>query len=230
MKLLRTLSVTILLFSSVLSFAQLQTLQGAGNSVVMKNNYATIEGSPYLYKDYRPGTVTNVDGQKIEAILLKYDAYGDKIVVFKDNSHLELNAGVYPKFTISFFDDENGNVQKEFLHSSLLGIPGLKGYYEILYDGEYKVLRKYGVEFINKVVSDYGTTAEVKRFDTTEMLILISPNNRVQEVKGGKGSIYELFSENEDRVKNFAKKNDLNVKESQDLIMLIEILEREGVF
>ncbi len=212
------------------SFGQMATLKGAGNSVIMKNTYTEIDGSPYLYDDYKTGTVVDIDGHQESSLLLKYDMYGDKVIVFKDNQHLVLNAGVYPEFTFSFYGDDNETVVQRFVHANKLSNPGAEGYYELLYDGEYKLLKKHEAAFLNKVVSEYGTTSEIKRFVAEDRLLLLSPDARMTDLRGGKSAIYDAFIGYSDKVKNIAKKNNLNVKRTEDLIRLIEIMEREGMF
>lgn len=216
--------------SAILVNAQMATLKGAGNSVVMRNTYTEIDGSPYLYEEYKTGTVVDIDGNQESSLLLKYNMYEDKVIVFKDNQHLVLNEGIYPEFTFSFYSEENENVVQRFIHAGKLSNPGAKGYYEVLYDGEYKLLRKYDVAFLNKVVSEYGTTSEIKRFVTEDKVFLLSPDARMTELRGGKSGIYDAFIGYSGKVKKIAKKNDLNVKRTEDLISLIEILEREGMF
>ncbi len=230
MKLIKGSAIVLITIIGYSAFGQMATIRGAGNSVVMKSSYATIDGSPFLYEEYKTGTITDVDGHKEPAVLLKYDMFEDKVIVFKDNQHLVLNAGVYPEFSMSFYDEQNNTVEHQFVHASKLSNPGAKGYYEVLYDGQYKLLTKHEVTFMNKVVSDYGTTSELRRFVAEDMLILMSPDQRMTPIKGGKSAYYDAFIGNSEKVKKIAKKNDLNVKKTEDFIMLIQILEREEIF
>ena len=206
--------------------AQIANLRGVQNTPLMEKKYSTVEGSPYLYQDWKTGTVTDSYGKKVDAALLKYDSYQDNIHIFKDGSTLLLSASDYPEFSLNFFEEGTTNkIDRYFKHNSILGLNGGEGYYEVLYEGQYKLLRKYRTDYINNVVSDYGTNKEVERFLTSDNLILVDPQGTMQEVKGGKGAIYDLFGSQSETVETIAKKARYNVKDEYDLILVLEKLD-----
>jgi hypothetical protein len=192
----------------------------------MKNKYTEIEGSPFLYDDWKTGTITDVDGKKYNAALLKYDTYMDDLFIFRDGSALVLQSETYPEFTMNFFDEDGiTQLNRKFKHASQLNLNGGKGYYEVFYDGEYKLLQKVESEYIQKVVSDYGTSKEIKKFNTFERLILAEPDGTMHEVKGSKKKIFEVFGSEKKKAESIAKQNKYNVKDEYELAMLLQRME-----
>lgn len=205
--------------------AQVSNLTGTSNSVVMEQKYKTTEGSPYLYNDWKPGTVTDIDGKKIDAALLKYDSYQDKISIFKDGTQIILNEYMYPDFTLTFYDDKD-KITRRFTHSKALGVPGLKGYYEVIHNGEYKLIRKIKTSYIKDVVSDYGTNRDVEKFITNDRVILVDPEGVVNEVKGSKNAVYASLGDAEIKAREIAKRKKLNIKKEDDFSEILTELEQ----
>ncbi len=224
----RILIVGLMVFMACEVSAQIITLRGAANAVVMEKKYTEIDGSPYLYPDWKIGTLTDVDGQRMEEMLLRYDSYEDQLNVLKNGTPMLLNGEIYPEFVMNFVDEENTQVSRHFKHNSLLGLNGGKGYYEVLYEGEYSLYRKIHTNFINNVVSQYGTNEEIKRFETKDYLVLVTDDKEIREVSGSKKKIYELFGDDQKKIESLAKELDYNVKDPVELALLLAIHEKNG--
>ncbi|MCA6077903.1 hypothetical protein [Fulvivirga sedimenti] len=192
----------------------------------MEKKYQTTEGTPYLYKDWKTGTITDIDGKKIDAALLKYDSYQDQLQIFKDGTTLILDAKLYPEFTLNFYEEgSTTQINRRFKTATSLELLGGKGFYEVFYEGKHKLVRKYKTDFIKDLVSDYGTNKEVEKFVTTDMFILVTPDGRMAEVKGGKNSVFELLGDKQDEAKAIAKKARYNIKNEYDFALLLEKLD-----
>ncbi len=224
----RVLIVGLMAFMACEVSAQIITLRGAANAVVMEKKYTEIDGSPYLYPDWKMVTLTDVDGQRMDDMLLRYDSYEDQLNVLKNGTAMLLNGEIYPEFVMNFVDEDNIQVSRHFKHNSLLGLNGGKGYYEVLYEGEYSLYRKIHTNFINNVVSQYGTTEEIKRFETKDYLVLVTDDKEIREVSGSKKKIYELFGEDQKKIESLAKEMDYNVKDPLELALLLAIHEKNG--
>ncbi len=223
------LLTTLILLAASSGFTQIQTLKGTANSVIMEQKYQTTEGSPYLYKDWKTGTITDIDGKKYDAALVKYDSYQDQLQIFKDGSTMILDPKLYPVFTMNFYDDGTEQINRLFKHSSSLNINGGSGFYEVLYEGKHMLIRKYRTDFIKNVVSDYGTNKEIEKFISSESLILVLPDGNMTEAKGSKNAIFESLGEYEMPARSIAKKARYNVKNEYDFVLLLEKLDEEEV-
>ena len=146
--------IVILLFGDV-SFAQVDPVGQFNKHIVenWKGDYIRIgqyrvKGTPYLFGESFPGTLTYKGGIKSDIKIL-YDLYNQKAGADVKNSILESDL-VLEEFSISLPTKFGGNTLF-FKNTELFGNTSLKNYFNVLADGSKASLLKI---FKIKLVSD----------------------------------------------------------------------------
>ncbi len=194
-------------------------------NAVWRGSTATVEGSPFLEDNWKIGTVTDAENDKEYRVFLKYDTQIDRILVSSYGRASVLNDERYPRFTMGFLDDAMTRTDREFVNASRLEYPELEGYYEVLHDGDFRLLRKVRTDYIPNTIPEYGTHRKVQLYLTREDNFLITPEGKLYEVPGKEKNIFPLFQQNEEYARTLANQNGLDVKNTNELVKLLALLE-----
>ncbi|NBW34441.1 MAG: hypothetical protein EBR30_05365 [Cytophagia bacterium] len=200
------------------TFAQIGNALGNANEVIREKKYEEIDGSPYLFNSWLTGSLIDKEGKVLPDLLMKYDAYTEKLEVNQNGKIIEITTSFYQGFTINEIDNISNAVnQHKFLIET--SFPGLKNpsFLELLTDGKYQLLKKHTTYFLQENVTSYGSTIVVKRFQLKNTYY-IRDESKVIEVKLSKASILENFPEQSAYVK--ANK----IKKEIDLIKFIDFM------
>jgi hypothetical protein len=221
------ISGMLVCFSYIASQAQISNVPGAGNEVLREKKYTDVEGSPYLYPDWKSGSVTDKNGKSFPNTLIKYDAYKDVVEINQEGTVLVLSNNLYPTFTISFAEANSNKVIKHTFRSGYDRVPGFGSnvYFEVLGQGEMVVLKKYDVKFIEEVTNNYGTAAQVKRFQRAEKYFLIKNGQAAVEVKLNTKSVLAAIGDKQAELEKYISKEKLKLKNEGDLLALLAYYE-----
>jgi len=218
----------ILILSGIITLeakAQLSNIPTLSNEVLREKKYTDIEGSAYLYNDWKPGTIVDQSGKSYNNVQIKYDAHKDVIELNQDGKVMILNKSIYKKFILEFVEQGSNNVIKhEF--SSEFGEPSgdkVNQYYEVLAEGNISLIKKYDIKFINEVVNNYGTAAEIKRFQRKEIFYLVYAAN-IFEIKMSTKSILSLESLPSD-FRKYLIANKIKIKNQQELVIALKLFQ-----
>lgn len=205
---------------------QVMVMKGAGNAVLRETQYTSVDGSPYLFDDWRTGAIKEKNGAITDNIMVRYDAYRDEVQFIRDGKKI----AVAPELAVEFYlvetDAQTGR------HRNLLFKNGFSveeypntAYFNVLYDGHTKYLRKFKINYLEQTVSNYGTNELVKRFvpDESEFLVI---NGKAVEIKGSRKKILDYFGDKAAAVKKEMKDKNLSLKEDIDLISVLTIYDR----
>lgn len=206
--------------------AQIANIPGAGNEVIRTKKYSDVEGSPYLYNDWKAGTITDKDGKIYSNVLLKYDAYKDVLEINQDGSILQLNTQQYPIFSLSFADGSNNKVIKHLFVAGIDQVQGYspKVYFEILSNAKLRVVKKYDIKFIDEVVSSYGTASAKKRFQRNEKYFVIA-DGVATEFKLNNKSFLTACGKKRSELEKIVEERKIKIKNEADLEMLLQFYE-----
>jgi hypothetical protein len=226
MRLKDSIALLFLLGCSNFVQAQLSNIQGLDNVVIRTKKYEDIKGSAYLYTSWNSGTLTDRSGKVYSNLLLKYDSYKDQVELNQEGQVFEVSASMYPKFTLNYVEPTTNKVVKH-LFSAAYTVEGFNkfSYFDLLYEGELTLLRKYKTSFIEENVSGYGTSGAQKSFQSKTLYFIIDKNGVSKDIKINKKSILEAFPEQSSTIEEFIKERKIKVKTEQDLIDIIEFLE-----
>jgi hypothetical protein len=208
-----------------LSFAQTNTV-GEFNKFIAQNwagDYIRIgqykvKGTPYLLGESFPGTLTYKGGAKSDTKIL-YDLYNQKAGADVKNSILQSDQAL-EEFTITLPAKFGGNTLL-FKSTEVFGNTSLKNYFNVLEDGTKVSLLKI---FKIKLVSDPSNMLdkEQKIFEQYyEYYLYNKTTKELSKMKLKEKDIAKQLGD-EDFVKSFIAKGDLDVSNEVDVITLIQ--------
>jgi hypothetical protein len=87
------------------------------------------------------------------------------------------------------------------------------------------VLKKYDVKFIEEVTNNYGTAAQVKRFQRAEKYFLIKNGQAAVEVKLNTKSVLAAIGDKQAELEKYISKEKLKLKNEGDLLVLLAYYE-----
>jgi len=221
--------VLFLMVGVGLAHAQVANIPGVGNSVIMTKKYEDIKGSAYLYDTWISGTLTSKEGEEYTNVMLRYDAYKDRIEVNQNNQVMEINSFDYPKFTFTFFKESNDKVVKHNFASGydVTGFPK-SSYFDILYQGDHTVLKKVKKFFTEVNVSSYGPSEFQKVFEENNYYFVANADGVIKEVKLSKKSVIGAFPEKKEIIEKFLSVEKLKLKTQDDLVALFQYIDGAG--
>jgi len=184
-----------------------------------------IEGSPYFYNDWTSGSVTGKDGKIYEGKGIRYNTYKDVIEVNQNGKVLELSNSVYVKFELLFVGNDSSAVAHKFF-SSGFSIPEFseKDYFEVLFDGEYKFLKKVKTDFLRDVVSPYGGRG-VKRYLTDQRYFILDKSGHPHDIKIHQKSLLKALGTDREAAERHIQFSEFKVKSEADVINVLKHLQ-----
>lgn len=221
MKIFNFFIFLVLLTNSV--YAQISNISLGGSSEVLREKqYADIDGSPYMNKNWMSGVLIDTEGREYSNYMIRYDAYKERVEYLNDGKIYEVIPTMYPTFKINYLDEESNRVEQlEFKMQK--DIPGLKGfvYVNILYQGvKYAFIKKPKILLVDETVNSYGTTQRTRRFQS-ETYFFIKKDDEYKKVRINKKSILLEFPEFETVLKQS------KIKDESDVVNLLQQIEQQ---
>ncbi len=207
-KILQTL---FFLITPVFAFAQFSQAINTNEKVQELEKYA---GSVYVSKDYEQATVIDQNSKTYDA-RLKYNIYTDALehqkagklheVIKSPTTYARINDEYY-----YFCEFRNERGHKRF------------GYYILIeMNDAYRVYKKYSLKITDPKELDPMTgnsvTGKIKRIAT----YYLEEGNEIKELPLNKKDILTAFSDKEEELKDYIKKEKIRLKKEEDLIRLV---------
>ena len=215
-----------LIFSAVLvcatvasASAQFVALNDHLGQPVLSKSYTDINGSPYLFEDWKRGSVTVAKGTTYEGVNLMYDQVADELI-FK-NAKGESMVFAEPVREFSFKVENNDAVIKEqVFRNGFALVDGAKPYtfYEVLVDDKIKLLKRTSKDVVEE--ASYSSATKVKSFQTSTSYY-IAQNDKLVKVKNDKKSVLSALSNKKAELEAYIKANRLDLKKETDLAKLL---------
>lgn len=174
------------------------------NGKLWHNLYHNIKGDQFLFSnDYLPGSLT-INGKSYNNLGISYDIYNDEIITLTNHgSILQLNKEMVDSFALVY--NHKTYRFKNALEDSLTGI---KGYVNVLYKGKSALYVKYKKEIqILAVDNKYDLFFQTYRIYFQKEGIVHQINNKRELLK--------LLDEDKAQIKDFIKKNKLNISKME---------------
>ena len=219
-------SFIILYFINGPLFSQISNIPGFGNELMREKKYADVEGSSYLYPNWKTGSITDNTGKVYANQLIMYNSYEDVIEINQEGRTLILNNLLYPKCEFMFVDEVT-KTQIHRIFQSGFSVEGytIKNYWEVLFIGDYKFLKKTKTEFMDQNVSSYGSTSVGKKFITRETYIIIDKLGKSFECRLSKKSFLEALGNDKELAEIYIAKTKTKVKSETDFIKVLSSLQ-----
>jgi hypothetical protein len=214
------MKIKAVIFLLLLSFSlNAQFLQTSDNAVLREKEYISIDGSPYLFKEWKSGSITDMSGFVTENLMVRYDTYRDEVQFMREGKTLV--ASTVREFKFQYLDQESQSISHLTFRNGFR-IEGFneRNFFQVIYDGEVKVLRKIKTVFTQETVNNYGTNEVVKKFTTSETDFLWKDGQAIKLGKNRKG-LLSHFGDHEEALKSLVKKNKLSVSKDSDLKVIM---------
>ncbi len=181
-----------------------------------------ISGSPYLNNEFILGSILTNDKIRYIDIPLRYNIYNDDME-FKNSEDTYLAIGDPTLVKMIIIGDD------KFIYTDKRKKNGEQfGYYKLLEDGEIKLLLKYNVVFKKAVPTTGYEEAEPPKLERiSDTYYILQGNNEPQQISKKK-DIDLIFGPKSSEIDNYIKKEKLNVKKEEDLIKLVEFVNKSN--
>jgi len=176
-----------------------------------------VEGSPFLYEDWKKGSVTFNQGSVLSGVDLKFALFGNQLFFRKEEEMLEFT------LPVKEFQIHTSNTQSRLFRSYYPTIAEntSKTFYEVVVDGKIQLLK-----VINREVKDHKSYNEPvkKRFLDKETWYMFIPDGTIHFLKRDKESLKALLPEQAEKIEKAIKEKNLKLKKDEDIIELFRIL------
>ncbi len=210
-----TFFVQFFLLASISLFAQnfRVTLPVGQNKIVITDSRPNLDGSPYLFEDWRNGSIYMNNGDTIVSIMLRYNVYKDEMQFQNEDKIYTIGS---PENIARIILDNQTFV---YLNYEEEGKPK-KGYFEVLSQGTTCLLQRHfptilAANFnvaLNSGNKNDQLSLKKKFYLKKEALV-------VEIDKKGKNYVSAFDLKGKD-IQKFAKDNDLSFKKDEDLIQI----------
>lgn len=216
MKIINSTILLLLLFA-IRSEAQfIQNLPDLQGKPLTENTYTDVSGTPFLLNDWVKGVVEQSNKVSYKNVDLKYNTYKDELYFKnpKDGAMLSFSVPV-----TAFSLEINGKI--ESFRNAYPAVDNFtsKTYYQVLFDGEIKLLLK-SFKTLVEVKPYNSTTTEKKFIDNSSYYVL--NENVMKKFKPSKKDILEIFKSKSTELDTFIKNEKIDFKQNQDLIKVFE--------
>lgn len=205
------------MFNFIRAYPQPGTVRGIG--------IVDIEGSPYFYSGWASGSVTDKEGKIYEGNGVRYNTWKDVIEVNRKGKVLILDNSVFVKFELLLVEGDSSTVTHKFF-SSGFSIPKYsdKDYFEVLFDGEYKFLKKVKTEFLRDVVSPYGARG-IKKYLTDQRYFVVDKSGHPHNIIINEKSLLKALGKDKETATNYIQFSQIKVKSEVDVIKILTHLQ-----
>nr|WP_294944440.1 hypothetical protein [uncultured Mucilaginibacter sp.] len=210
---------TVICLSVTVHAARAQFRYYTDSRPVRYIDYTNVEGTPYLYPDWVPGSVKLTDGTTNDApIELKYNLVSDE-VSFKDKAGQEL-VFVKPVAEFTLNSADNSGLPHKY-RSGYKDIEGTApaSFFEVLADGKVQLLKRFTKLLFES--QPIGSASKLQQFiDKTKYYLVI--NGKALQVKNDKKALLAALGDKQAQLEDYIKANKVNFKNDAQLGKLVD--------
>ncbi|SNT15222.1 hypothetical protein SAMN05421640_2536 [Ekhidna lutea] len=177
-------------------------------------------GERYLFEEWKPGSVETTDGIKLSEVELKYDLLLDILIGKLPGGAVSLKKNNILHFSIT----EGGQT----LNFKTLSVDDEKVFAQSIHEGKrLNLFKRHSVKLIKKDDGNqaYGSGIAYDKYVSREEFIVKKGNEAAISIKPSKRSVTKLLNDREEQIREFMKKNSLNVKNENELKKVFEYYE-----
>ncbi len=218
---MKNIKLLIVVFILMLSANRIKAQvygQDVNGSALREKRYLDVNGSPYLVDTWEKAVVQLNNGQTYN-VDIKYDMIADNIY-FRNKAGDSLNfAQPVKEFKIAY--TLNNKAESRLFRS---GFPSTGGktnqnsFYEVLYDGTTKLIKK-DAKSIWEETTTYGTATKVKNI-TDHVTYFVARGDKIVLLKNDRKSVTEALNDKAADIEKYIKDNKLDAKKDDDLIKI----------
>ncbi|MDI9879383.1 hypothetical protein [Flectobacillus longus] len=189
-------------------------LERKDGRIIFDGQAVEAEGTVFVPQEFTKGYVIQ-NGKKLDIAKVRLNTYDNR---------LEYQEGDLVKlFTLPVteygFDGEDGGVRLFKRGFPKVDRQNEDTYYEVLYDGKYKLLKYYKAHKLD--VTSYNSATKMVKFEIGETLYILRPDNSVHKIKKDKKSVLEALGKEEEAVKSWWLKEKPNPKDEAGIAAIV---------
>ena len=188
------------------------------------HRYEGIKGSPFYVGEWLRGSISLADGQKLDFVEMKYNAYEDELIIKKNSSQYYFPKDKIISFTL--YEHQNGINARFVLQHHYKHFDDLQ-FYRIVSEGKTSILELTKVIF--EKADFQGAYSNDKRYDEFKQYAELYYFNEVlpqpKKLKRTTKGISSLYAENSMEIKKFILDNGYNCRNEDDLLKILSYIQ-----
>ncbi len=192
---------------------------GQNTDLLYNQKYGEIKGSPYLFEDWTVGDVKVVSGAVLEKLDLKFDLFGNDLVVNSSGDAMLIAKAAVDEFTLK--DPATSAIRTFKLMKRTNGWQ----FMEILHAEDIYLLKLMELSIATQNNNAGGYAADTKsyqEFTKKVSYFLTSTGKDPVRIKTSKSSVLALLNDREKELSKYIKSQRLKLSKEQDLLALIK--------
>lgn len=191
-------------------------MDGVSGSLYKSVGIPGVNGSPFLFEDWVPGTLFMKDGGKASKFLLKYDLYNNEILFLHENKTLAVANPV-----IDFILSPSSSAPMRF-RSGFAPVERNTAatFYQVVEDGSVMLLKHVYKTIVE--VSEYNKASTLKEFSQNEVYYIARPGLPPVRIKKDKASLLQAIGDKDGKLAAWVEKKRLRCKSEEDIIEVVK--------
>lgn len=176
-----------------------------------------VKGSPYLNDEWLKGYVKVTDKANTEMLRLRFNTETNTLEFLRNETVYALDSRKIKGFVIPGHPEDlvfrNGfNPDDDDINRST--------FLRIISDGKTKFVCHHKTS-LKEDLSTYGMASQVDEYVSTTDYYLITPNNKFHDIRLKRKDIIRVFSDEEDKVREYVRANNLDYGEENDVKRIV---------
>jgi hypothetical protein len=181
------------------------------NGKIWLGRYFNVYGTEFMIEDKFYRADISVNDIRFNNVEVKYDIYNDDLLVnYYNRRIIILNRENVEEFTLYTGD-------RELLFRNMRERNGLKGYYQVIYEDNSRLLKKW-----RKKRAQFVIEARYDEFQPDDVLVLVKDKETYQ-VKNRR-RLLKIFGDNKREIRNFIRRENIHLdfKQPETIIPVLE--------
>jgi hypothetical protein len=206
------------------SFAQVggpsSYLSDANGNILKPGKSSDIVGTPYLNELYSRGKVTNMKGIVFEVERMRFNIAQNRVEYEFNGNAYELTIP-HQSFRVTESTNDGVIVDRTFRNNfPAVEAQNEKSFYEVVYDGDTKLLRHYKIRIDE--YAEPGSMTRTKHFNKIPSFYIYHPSKKtLTRISKKKEDLLEVFSDKKELVEQFMLEKKIMRKVSEDEILSV---------
>jgi hypothetical protein len=198
------------------SLSDLMSFEKNKSSEFNNPSYANVDGTPYLNEEFIPGDVFINDTILIEEVPLRYNVYSDEMEFVSAQEQVLVINDPNKKFEFNL-EGELFSIQEYSEHGNTE-----RGVLQLLVDGDFRLYKKYQVDFKPATKAIGFQEAQPNRFTRQDDQYLLAVEQEAPETFRNHKDLLEKLKAHKPAIEKYAKEQKLKLRSESGLIQLIQ--------
>jgi len=199
---------------------ELGSVDGTGSVRTFDTRYEGVKGTPYVFEEFKAGEVFLKSKEKVAIKALNYNCVDNEIVYLDPATQV---TRILNKYQVDLFTMQDGDRTGTFVPVKLEE-DAETIFAELLYNEASLVYKVYYKDWLEaNYEGGYSADRRYDQFvDKYDLYLLKQGENTLYRVRQSKKLLKEAFPEQEKQLSAFIKSNNLDLKEEESLVKMME--------